>query len=152
MAKSNSSDQLLSVYNPKWIQIILYIAILAFPICSLYLFYLSLDAFADHKAHSQYLYLGLALAMTYISYIGLLYFKYVNYKLEFNDYQVRITTNVNTKVYKWGEIKKVRNYPYSQIFILYHRTGKKMYISDHLTPGVKAFASKLQQKTGLTID
>lgn len=152
MSENASPYELLSVYNPKWLQVILYIAIMAFPICSLYLFYLSLDAFADPNVQNQYLYLGLAIAVAYISYIGLLLFKYVSYKLEFNDHQVRITTKHHTKVYKWNEITKIKNYPYSQIFILYHSTGKRIYISDHVTPGVKYFASKLQQKTGLTID
>lgn len=152
MSESNNPDKSLSVHNPRWMQIILYIAIFGFPICTLYLYYLSFNALSDPKDHNQYLYFGLATAITYISYIGLLYLKYVNCKLEFNDDQVSITKGFNTRVYKWSEITKVKNYPYSQLIILYHSTGKTIYIADHLTPGFQLFVNKLQQETGLTIN
>ncbi len=131
------------VYNPAWLQIILYIAILGFPFLSGCMFYLAYEAFAKSSISGAVIFLFLGAGVAYISYFGLLYAKFVSAKVAFDESQFTVEINGSKRSYDWSEIASVKNHQRAQLLQLIDSTGATIYVVDHMTPGYKLFAKKV---------
>ena len=136
------------VYNPKWLQIVLYIAIAGFPCLSGYMFYLAYESFPKPGLSGD-VFIFLGLGCVYISYIGILLAKFVPAKVEFNDAGFKVIVRNTESVYNWSDIASVKNYESSQILKLFNSKGQTIYVVDHMTPGYSAFAEKVNDAVGI---
>lgn len=90
------------VYNPIWLQFILYIAIAGFPCLSGYMFVLAYEAFLETELGSVGVSLLLGTCAAYISYIGLLLAKFVPSKVIFDEIQFTVELKGIKKSYVWS--------------------------------------------------
>ena len=139
----------MAVYNPIWLQFIFYIAIAGFPCLSGYMFYLAYEAFPNSGLSGAGVFLFLGLAVAYISYIGLLLAKFVPAKVVFDESQFTVEMKGAKNSYAWSDIASVKNYESSQILKLFDSNGTTIYAVDHMTPGYKAFAEKVNEVVGI---
>ena len=137
------------VYNPIWLQLVFYLGIAGFPCLSGYMFYLAYDYFLKAGLSGSLVLVFLGAGVAYISYIGILLAKFVPAKVEFNESQFHVSMKGSQTVYKWSEIASVKNYESSQILKLFDTNGKTISVVDHLTPGYKAFAEKVNEVVGI---
>ena len=137
------------VYNPIWLQFIFYFAIVGFPCLSGYMFYLAYAAFPNSGLSGTSVFLFLGFAVAYISYIGLLLAKFVPAKVVFEESQFSVEMRGSKNTYAWSDIASVKNYESSQILKLCDSNGTTIYVVDHMTPGYKLFAEKVNEVIGI---
>ncbi|RUO38645.1 hypothetical protein CWE13_03085 [Aliidiomarina shirensis] len=137
------------VYNPIWIQFILYVAIVSFPCLSGYMFYLAYEALPKSGLSGAGIFIFLGAGVAYISYIGLLLAKFVPAKVVFDDSQFTVEIKGTKNSYAWSDIAEVKNYEISQILKLVDSSGVTIYVVDHMTPGYKSFAEKVSESVGI---
>ncbi|MFT2092244.1 hypothetical protein [Paraglaciecola sp. 2405UD69-4] len=137
------------VYNPIWLQLIFYIGIIAFPCLSGYMFYLAYEAFSKTGISGTGIFLFLGVAVAYISYIGLLLAKFVPAKVIFDESQFTVEMQGTKCSYAWSDIASIKNYENSQILKLFDSNGATIYVVDHMTPGYKPFAEKVNEVIGI---
>ncbi len=131
------------VHNPVWLQVILYLAIAAFPCLSGYMFYSAYEAIHNSGLGGAVVFIFLGVGVAYISYIGFLLAKFVSARVEFDEQQFTVSIKDDKTAYKWSDIASVRNYESSQVLRLFDSSGKTIYVVDHLTPGYQLFADKV---------
>lgn len=140
------------VYNPKWLQMIFFLAIAGFPCLSIYMFYLAYGAFLNSGISGAAVLILIGGGGAYISYIGILLAKFVPAKVEFDDAVFKVTIKNVETVYKWGDIASVKNYESSQILKLFDINEQTIYVVDHMTPGYTAFVEKVNEVSGIYVD
>ena len=133
------------VYNPIWLQLILYAAIVVFPCLSGYMFYLSYDALANSELSKFLGFTVFGMIAAYPSYIGLLLVKFVSAKIVFDEAGFVVEVKGFKRSYVWSQIASVKNYQTGQIVKLFDSTGAIICIVDHMTPGYKPFAKKVNE-------
>jgi len=129
----------MTVYNPRWLQIIFYVAIVGSPCLAGYVFYLGYSAFPE-SVFFGLLALVLSLAIVYLSYIGIRLAKFVPAKVTYDERQFHVTLEDATTSHQWSDISSIKNYKITQTLVLLNTSGEIIYAVDYLTPGYKAFA------------
>lgn len=137
------------VYNPVWLQFIFYIAIAGFPCLSGYMFVLAYEAFLKTGLGGAGVFLFLGAGVAYISYIGLLLAKFIPAKVVFDENQFTVELKGTKNSYAWSDIASAKNYESSQILKLFDSNGSTIYVVDHMTPGYKPFAEKVNEVVGI---
>ncbi len=90
MLYTNTRDSPLKVFNPKWMQALLYFGVIFFiGIAALLLYYFFSGLWNGKLA--AFIILLLGIPMAYLAYIGLLLFKYIPATLNYNDSGITIT-------------------------------------------------------------
>lgn len=134
------------VYNPIWLQIICYAAIVGFPCLAGYIFYLGYEVYQKSGFFSGAIFFAFALGVSYISYIGFILAKYVGAKVEFGEDGFRVKNGNLSSVYSWSEVGGYKDYPSSQILKLFCSKGNTIYVVDYLSYGYKEFSEIVRKK------
>ena len=134
----------MTVHNPRWLQIIFYLAILGSPLLAGYIFFLGITSFQSSIV------LGLttifiAFCVAYMSYIGIRLAKFVPVKVTFDDQQFHVAIENVTTTYQWSDVSSIRRHKMLQTLELLNEAGEIIYAVDYLTPGYKEFADKLKE-------
>jgi hypothetical protein len=137
------------VYNPKWLQIIFYIAILAFPTLALYMGYVSYEEYSQKGIAGAAYYIFAFIAGIYISYFGLMYLKYVAAKVTFDETMLKVNVKGSEVEYIWDDIVKVKNYEHAQLLKLTDGSGKTVVVVDHMSPGYSGFKTMISERVGI---
>ncbi len=136
------------VYNPRWFQVIIYIAVVGFPCLSAYMFYLAYEETTQNRLYTAAPFIFLGCGVAYISYIGLILAKYVSARVQYNDEGFEVELGENKNLYSWNDILRVKNHKRSQILRLFDCSGKTIYVVDHMTTGYPEFADKINEVLG----
>ena len=135
----------MRVHNPIGLQVIFYIAVVAFPLLSGYMFYLLYETYLEFEAINinaiTFAFCGVATG--YFSYIGIILSKFIAAEVNFDEQQFTICRKNSQQTYQWHEIGSIKHYPSSQILRLYDQSGNTIYVVDYVTPGFTQFAEKV---------
>ncbi len=136
-----------TVCNPRWLQIIFYVAILVSPLLAAYVFYLGVSTFATSVFFGLCI-LVVAFGLAYLSYLGIRFAKFVPAKATFDDEQFHVMIGDITSSHQWSDITFVKNYKLLQTLELLNSASETIYAVDYLTPGYKTFAEKVKESVG----
>ena len=131
--------------NPTWLRVTLYLAIVLFPVLSIYMFTLSLDEFRANEIIKSLGYLFLALSVGWISLYGFLIYKYVPVKVKYDDEGFTVELNNTVNRYSWNDISQIKDYTVAELLRLYDGTGKTILILDYKMPGINAFQEAMHK-------
>lgn len=133
------------LYNPTWLRVILYLAIILFPVLSIYMFALSLDEFRANEIIKSLGYLFLALGVGWISLYGFILYKYVLVRVNYDDagFTVELSNKVNK--YSWNDIGDIKDYNVAELIRLYDNNGKTILILEYKMPGINTFLEVMQR-------
>ena len=127
------------LYNPTWLRVVLYLAIVMFPVLSVSMFSFSLDEYRSNEITKSLGYLFLGLSVGWISLYGFIIYKYVAVKVSYDadGFTVELKKVVNK--YSWNDISQVKDYTVAELLRLYDDNGKTILVLDYKMPGFSAF-------------
>ena len=133
------------LYNLVWLRVILYLAIVLFPMLSIYMFILSLGEFQANEISKSLGYLFLAVSVGRISLYGFIIFKYVPVKVNYDDKGFTVALNNNVNKYSWNDIGQIKDYTVAELLRLYDDKGKTILVLDYKMPGFDVFQGAMHK-------
>lgn len=125
--------------NPTWLRVILYFAIVMFPVLSVSMFSFSLDEYRANEITKSLGYLFLGLSVGWISLYGFILYKFVPVKVKYDDEGFTVELNNIVNKYSWNDISKIKDYSVAELLRLYDDSGKTILILDYKMPGFDVF-------------
>jgi len=128
-----------TLYKPTWLRVILYLAIVFFPVLSIYMFILSIGEYQADEITKSLGYLFLAISVGWISLYGFIIFKYVPVKVNYDDEEFTVELNNKVNKYSWNDISQIKNYTVAELLLLCDDNGKTILVLDYKMPGIDVF-------------
>jgi hypothetical protein len=138
------------VFNPKWLQIVLYMVVTLLFCLTMFLFYWATIIIIEEGMVGSVPILFFGATFGYVSYITSTLVKYIPAKLTYHEKGFSVELKGNTYQYSWTDISTTKIHGVSRVFQLFDRNAKIFYVVCFFTPGYKKFENRVNHRTNLT--
>ena len=84
-----------------------------------------------------------------MEYLGLGLAKFLKAEIFLNEEGIKVISGKNINEYSWGQVKKVKNSIRLQLYKVYDKNDRPIFIVDHMIPGFKKLKNIVEEKINI---
>ena len=135
--------------NSKWLQILVYFSLLFLPALAIGSFYFVIEGIKFNALFPILLFSFGLIFFLYIEYLGLGLAKFLKAEIFINEEGIKVILGKNINKYSWKQVGKVKNSIRLQLYKVYDKNDRPIFIVDHMIPGFKELKNIVEEKINI---
>ena len=135
--------------NPKWLQILVYFGLLFMPSLAIGSFYFVIEGIKSNALFPILFFSFGLIFFLYMEYLGLGLAKFLKAEIFLNEEGIKVISGKNINEYSWGQVGKVKNSIRLQLYKVYDKNDRPIFIVDHMIPGFKELKNIVEEKINI---
>ena len=137
------------VFNPKWLQIVIYMVITLLFCSTIFSFYWATIVVVEEGIAGSIPILFFASVFGYVSFITFTLVKFIPAKLTYDEKGFIVELAGNTQHYSWSDISTTKTHGVVRVLQLLDKGDSIFYAVSFFTPGYKKFENRVNHRSNL---